>query len=224
MGGKSSKEGDSAEATQSEATRAEIPRYWRVTVEALPPSRRSAEPNTPPGPAPPALWLVVSRAGASVKPDAAGEPDAAAATAAGRAPCVYVVPENDSPEDAEKVDMMPRFKLMSADRSFLTGPHRAAREPGAPPVQYSGGAAAVTTNAADGRDFLEAYPAPVNKLFAPDRFDCYLWSPSRQAALSMDAGGRLVWDAKTPARTVTNFGMSRTVTVWTFRREWGTGA
>jgi hypothetical protein len=174
-----------------------VPKYWRVSV-----STGTAQPEGE------RRWLVLSRAGAFAYLSSELAPAGNA-----MAPCVYVVPENDSPEDAEALDMMPRFKLISADRAVLTGPQKGLHD-----TEYSGGPAGITM-APDSRDHIEAYPAPVNEPFTSKHFNCYLWSASRGAALVLTPAGRLVWDAKAQAGTVMNFGESAALTVWTIRPE-----
>lgn len=155
------------------------------------------------------VWLVLSRGGAVVRSDAqvAGDP-----------PCVYIIPENDSPHDSEAMDMHPRFKLMSADLAVLTGPQKDPKEPGKDTPEYRGGSCATTMNSEDGRDYLEAYPAPVDEQFTNAHFNCYLWSPTRGAALVVSRAGRVEWDAKVQPRTVLQFGVSPSLTVWTVKR------
>ena len=114
---------------------------------------------------------------------------------------------------------MPRFKLLSADAWVLTGPQRDRPEPGEGRKEYAGGAAATTSNREDGRDLLEAYPAPVDDKYSPDVFPMYVWSPSRQAALVLDTSGKLAWDARVPAKTVTNFGKTPSLTVWKLKKR-----
>lgn len=162
-------------------------KYWRVSVSTGKDGERR--------------WLVLSRSGVY------------AMEAQSKTPCAYVVPENDSPEDAEALDMMPRFKLISADRAILTGPQKGLNDAG-----YAGGPAGVTM-AQDSRDHIEAYPAPVDEPFNAKNFNCYLWSPSRGAALVLSPAGIPVWDAKVPSGIVMNFGESPALTVWTIRIE-----
>jgi hypothetical protein len=59
----------------------------------------------------------------------------------------------------------------------------------------------------------------VAEKFASDLFKSYRWSPSREAALCVRPGGRVFWDTNAPAKTVTTFGISGTVTVWTVERR-----
>jgi hypothetical protein len=174
-----------------------IPRFWRVTMSAPNPSGAGQ------------VFLVLSRAGAGFRADKqiSGEP-----------PCVYVIPENDSPHESEILDMHPRFKLMSADLAVLTGPQKNPKEPGKENPEYRGGSAVTTMNGEDGRDFLEAYPAPVDEHFNTSQFSCYIWSPTRAAALVISRGGRLEWDANIQPRTVLQFGVSPSLTVWTVKR------
>jgi len=135
-------------------------------------------------------------------------------------PCVYVVPESDSPEESERMDMMPRFKLISADKAVLSGPQKNLTvDPGKDEPDYGGGPAFTSTSGTDSRDYLEAYPAPVHERFSSDRFNCYLWSPSRESALVLSPGGTLSWNAKADGRMVMTYGTTASATVWTFRRS-----
>ena len=224
-----------------------VPGFWRVTVSAPDPEAASgavavaARGGTPgsapgavaasapgavpggtpvaaPGGAPGAaggkrrFWLVVSLGGARAYPDE--EVDA------GKPPCVYVVPESDSPEESEGMDMMPRFKLISADKAVLSGPPRnLTGDPGKDEPEYRGGAAYSTTSGTDSRDFLEAYPAPSDEPLSTEHFNCYLWSPSRESALVLSPGGGLSWNAGADGRTLMNYGTTASATVWTFRRS-----
>lgn len=157
------------------------------------------------------FWLVVSLGGVRAYPDDR--------VTAGKPPCVYVVPESDSPEEAERMDMMPRFKLISADKAVLSGPQRdLTADPGKDEPPYGGGPAFSSTSGADSRDFLEAYPAPVDEPFSSEHFNCYLWSPSRESALVLAPGGGVSWNARADEKTVMNFGTTKSATVWTVRR------
>jgi hypothetical protein len=139
---------------------------------------------------------------------------------AGKPPCVYVVPESDSPEESERMDMMPRFKLISADKAILSGPQRSTtKDPGTEDPGYQGGPAFSSTSGADSRDFLEAYPAPSTDPVTSEHFKCYLWSPSRESALLLAPGGRLTWNARADERMVMNFGTTASATVWTVTRS-----
>ena len=151
------------------------------------------------------VWMLLSLAGARAEATS-GEP-----------PCVYVVAENDSPEDAEAMDVMPRFKLASADGAYLSGPPRESPDPDEGGPGYSGGRAFTTRDGGDGRDNLEAYPAPSTDEASAwhEGFRCYIWSPSRESALRLGRGGALEWDSGASRRTVTNYGSSSSLTVWT---------
>jgi hypothetical protein len=153
---------------------------------------------------------VVSLAGVKAVPDDR--------VVAGKPPCVYVVPESDSPEEAEAMDMMPRFKLISADKAVLSGPQRdPTSDPGAEEEPFGGGPAIASTSGGDSRDFLEAYPAPVNEVYSTDNFNCYIWSPSRDSALVLSPGGSVSWKPM-DERLVTNFASTALATIWTVRR------
>ena len=190
-----------------------IPGFWRVSMSAPDPGAAPAESTEAvPSPKIRLFWLVVSLGSVKAFPDESVD--------AKTPPCVYVIPENDSPEETERMDMMPRFKLISADKAVLSGPQKGLTgDPGKDEPDYQGGKAFPSTSGTDSRDFLEAYPAPLSGPYSSESFDCYLWSPSRESALLLSPGGGLTWNAKADERTLMNYGTTASATVWTVRRR-----